>query len=57
MIQHPDVVKKAQSQIDEIVGMEHLPTLGDRPNLPYVECIVKEVIRYFAEILDVFEEY
>ena len=57
MIQRPDAVKKAQSQIDEVVGMERLPTLGDRPSLPYVDCIFKEVIRYFAEVLDVFVEY
>lgn len=46
MIGHPDVVKKAQAEIDEIIGNDQLPSLADRPNLPYVDCILKEVLRY-----------
>lgn len=52
MTHHPEVVKKAQTEIDEVIGSSQLPTLQDRPNLPYIDCIVKEVMRY-AEPLSV----
>lgn len=47
MILHPEVAKKAQAEIDRVLGgRTQLPTLDDRPDLPYVDCILKEVIRY-----------
>ena len=45
MILHPEVAKKAQAQIDEVLGVEQLPVLKDRPELPYIDCIIKEVLR------------
>ena len=45
MTLHKDVVKKAQAEIDAVVGIERLPTSKDRPHLPYVDCILKEVLR------------
>ena len=45
MVRHPEVMKKAQAVIDSVVGRDHLPTLDDRPELPYIDCIVKEVFR------------
>ncbi|KAI5115931.1 hypothetical protein M0805_002081 [Coniferiporia weirii] len=42
---YPDVAERAQAEIDTVLGSEHLPTLDDRPRLPYVECILKEVLR------------
>lgn len=47
MICHPEVAKKAQAEIDRVLkGRNQLPTLDDRPDLPYVDCILKEVLRY-----------
>ena len=43
---HPEVVKRAQEEIDRVIGTDRLPTHDDRPNLPYIECILKEVYRY-----------
>ena len=43
---YPEIQKKAQKQIDEVVGRGRLPTLGDRPSLPYVEAIVQEALRW-----------
>lgn len=43
---HPEIAQKAQAQIDEVVGTGQLPTLEDRPELPYIDCIIKEVLRY-----------
>ncbi|KAK1965634.1 cytochrome P450 [Colletotrichum sublineola] len=43
----PDVQKKAQDEIDRVVGSERLPTLDDRDNLPYIDALVKEIIRWW----------
>lgn len=47
MARHPEVVAKAQQEIDSVVGADadRLPTIEDRPNLPYVNCILKELYR------------
>ncbi|TCD68842.1 hypothetical protein EIP91_009556 [Steccherinum ochraceum] len=42
----PDAQRKAQEEIDAVIGPDRLPTLEDRPNLPYVDALVKEVFRY-----------
>lgn len=42
----PEAQKKARAEIDTIVGRDRLPTLADRPNLPYVEAIVSEMMRW-----------
>ncbi|KAK7688917.1 hypothetical protein QCA50_007608 [Cerrena zonata] len=46
MMTHPDIQKKAQNELHTVIGERRLPTLNDRPNLPYVEAIVKEVLRW-----------
>jgi hypothetical protein len=32
---HPEVLEKAQKEIDTAVGSDRLPTFEDRPRLPY----------------------
>ena len=46
MASHPEIVKRAQAEIDEVIGSQRTPALEDRGNLPYIDCIVKEVYRY-----------
>ncbi|KAF8307880.1 cytochrome P450 [Clavulina sp. PMI_390] len=46
MIFHPEVQAKAHAEIEREVGSERLPHLKDRKNLPYVENIFKEVLRW-----------
>ncbi|KAJ7081461.1 cytochrome P450, partial [Mycena crocata] len=43
---YPDVMKKAQAEIDSVVGRDRMPTFADAKNLPYVRAIVKEVLRW-----------
>lgn len=43
---HPEIQRKAQEEIDRVVGQDRLPSPSDRPNLPYVEAIVKELLRW-----------
>jgi cytochrome P450 len=44
---NPDVVRKAQEELDAVVGRERLPDFSDRPSLPYINAIVKEVLRWY----------
>ena len=36
MILYPECKKKAQAELDTVIGKNRLPVLGDRPELPYV---------------------
>ena len=46
MVLHPHVWKRAQAEIDAIVGTTRLPDFSDRSALPYVEAIIRETIRW-----------
>jgi len=46
MILYPDVQKKAQAELDLIIGTDRLPTLQDRDQLPYVNALIQEVLRW-----------
>lgn len=45
LIRHPNVAKKIQAEIDEVVGQCRLPTLDDRKNLHYTEASIREILR------------
>ncbi|ELU38086.1 cytochrome P450 [Rhizoctonia solani AG-1 IA] len=47
MVLHPEVQAKAQAEIDSVLGGTRLPEMTDRESLPYVCCIVKEVLRWW----------
>lgn len=46
MLHYPDVLRKAQGQLDEVIGRERAPTFEDEENLPYIQAIVHEVLRW-----------
>ena len=46
MALYPEVQKKAQVEIDTVVGPNRLPDFEDRPFLPYINAIVKESMRW-----------
>ena len=46
MALYPEVQKKAQAEIDTVVGPHRLPDFEDRPSLPYINAIVKESMRW-----------
>ena len=43
---HTDIQYKARTELDRVVGPDRLPTLADRPALPYVDAIMKETMRW-----------
>ncbi|PSR76830.1 hypothetical protein PHLCEN_2v8211, partial [Hermanssonia centrifuga] len=45
MVINPEVFKKAQEEIDQVVGNDRLPDFEDRKSLPYLECVLKELYR------------
>ena len=45
MATHPEVQRKAQAELDRVVGLGHLPTFEDRYQLPYVDAIYREILR------------
>lgn len=47
MLMFPEVQRKAQQEIDSVVGTDRLPSFRDQPNLPYTAHIVTETLRWF----------
>lgn len=47
MMMNPEAQKRAQQEIDRVVGTGRLPDFGDRDSLPYVECVVQETMRWY----------
>lgn len=43
---YPDVQRRAQAELDSVVGRDRLPTFEDRPRLPYIDAMCKELLRW-----------
>ena len=43
---YPDIQKKAQDELDSLTGRERLPTFEDRPMLPFIDAVCKEILRW-----------
>ena len=50
MALNPEVMAKAQKEIDAVVGRERLPGFADRENLPYINALVKEVFQWHSVV-------
>ncbi|KAI9507628.1 cytochrome P450 [Russula earlei] len=46
MVLHSDAQRRAQMEIDNVVGTGRLPDFDDEMSLPYVSALVKEVMRW-----------
>ncbi len=47
---NPHVQKRAQEEIDRVIGHNRLPDANDRDDLPYIEAIYRELFRYEAPL-------
>ena len=45
MVLHPEVMKRGQEELDQVIGKNTLPTMDDQLRLPYVSAIHKECLR------------
>jgi cytochrome P450 len=43
---HPEVQVKARKELDAVCGTERTPLFSDFEQLPYINCIVKEAMRW-----------
>ncbi|KAI5117352.1 hypothetical protein M0805_002462 [Coniferiporia weirii] len=42
----PEYQKRAQDELDRVVGKDNLPTFEDRPSLPFINALCKEALRW-----------
>ncbi len=45
MIRFPEVQKRAQEEIDRVIGNDYLPGISDGERLPYCSALCKELLR------------
>jgi len=46
MVAFPEAQRRAQAELDAVVGRDRLPTFSDAPHLPYIHAIVRETLRW-----------
>ncbi|KAF8884168.1 cytochrome P450 [Infundibulicybe gibba] len=46
MTMYPEAQRKAQAEIDAVIGSGRLPEFADRESLPYVNAVMKESLRW-----------
>merc|ERR1712156_767483 len=39
MVRYPEIQRKVQKELDEVVGMARMPSMKDKPDLPYTEAV------------------
>jgi cytochrome P450 len=46
LVLYPQVQRRAQAELDAVIGRDRLPTFDDRMRLPYIEALCKELMRW-----------
>ncbi|KAI0044341.1 cytochrome P450 [Auriscalpium vulgare] len=46
LLLYPNVQQRAQEELDSVIGQGRLPDYSDRPELPYIDAICKELLRW-----------
>ena len=46
MMNNPEIQRKAQEEIDQVVGNDRLPTFEDRSRMPFLTCLVWKTLRW-----------
>ncbi|KAL8593097.1 hypothetical protein ACOMHN_018023 [Nucella lapillus] len=50
LLHHGDVQRRLQQEVDRVVGPERSPSLADRPQMPYAEAVLLELLRYISHV-------
>lgn len=45
MMFHPEIQRKAQEEVDSVLGKARLPSVKDAAALPYLTAVLKETLR------------
>ncbi|KAJ7708771.1 cytochrome P450 [Mycena rosella] len=48
LILHPDAQRKAQAELDTVLGHCTAPRLTDRPRLPFTDALISEILRTYT---------
>ena len=46
LVLFPEVQTRAQAELDSVISRDRLPTYDDKPRLPYIEAMSKELLRW-----------
>ena len=46
MVTYPEAQKRAQEELDNVVGRDRMPTFADRDSLPFIQACVRESLRW-----------
>ncbi|KAI9441783.1 cytochrome P450 [Lactarius indigo] len=46
LVLYPEVQKRAQVELDTVITRDRLPTFEDRPRLPYIDALCRELLRW-----------
>ena len=46
MVRYPEVQTRVQEELDRVVGVERLPSMKDKADLPYTEAVIMEIQRH-----------
>ncbi|KAG1841908.1 cytochrome P450 [Suillus subalutaceus] len=47
MVLYPDIQARARAEIDQVVRHDKMPCLDDRASLPYLDAILREILRWY----------
>ncbi|EJD00221.1 cytochrome P450 [Fomitiporia mediterranea MF3/22] len=50
MTRHPEIQARGQKELDDLLSDNRSPRISDRKFLPYINCIVKELLRFHAPV-------
>lgn len=56
LIANPRVLKKAQEEVDKVTGQKRLISESDIPNIPYINAVVKEILRLHPPVVMINRE-
>nr|BAC87834.1 Cytochrome P450 1A [Pseudopleuronectes yokohamae] len=46
LVAHPEIQERLYQEIEDKVGLDRMPLLSDKPNLPFLEAFILEVFRH-----------